>query len=220
MVAKVNWKRLPGMRFGQLAVMDIARQDRNGTGRLRTYYSCLCDCGNILEIERAQFKTGNQSCGHEEWGGLQVSDSQAAYLAGLVDGEGTVGIHRSARVWPNGTASRYYTPRFSIGMCSRMLIGFPKRYGVGHTYFRKTQDGWRDLFIYQICGVGLRRIFPHIMPHLVLKLPQARCVENYLRLSQHVSRKEPGTMATYFNYVDQLFEECRRLNRRGAAGVL
>lgn len=52
---------LTGQRYGRLTVLDLASQEIN-TGRAR--WSCLCDCGKIIEVSNSSLRSGKtKSCG-------------------------------------------------------------------------------------------------------------------------------------------------------------
>lgn len=48
----------PGQRFGKLTVTSFSHVLKN-----RSFYKCLCDCGAVAYIQRANLLTGQQSCG-------------------------------------------------------------------------------------------------------------------------------------------------------------
>lgn len=54
---------LTGMRFGRLCVIKFSRDVKYGN-RIRKYWLCKCDCGNIHEVRRDSLTSGYvKSCG-------------------------------------------------------------------------------------------------------------------------------------------------------------
>lgn len=55
---------LTGMRFGKLTVLEPAESRRKKDGKPRRYWKCMCDCGNLAEVEGYSLTSGHtQSCG-------------------------------------------------------------------------------------------------------------------------------------------------------------
>ena len=53
-------KDLTGQRFGRLTVKGFSQKDRHNKG----HWVCLCDCGNVVDVETHQLKSGKtKSCG-------------------------------------------------------------------------------------------------------------------------------------------------------------
>lgn len=53
---------LTGQRFSKLVVIESSIKRKRG--RNRTHWKCICDCGNIKEVEGTDLKRGNvKSCG-------------------------------------------------------------------------------------------------------------------------------------------------------------
>lgn len=57
---KGTYKDLTGKRFGNLVVLSF----NSHKNRRRTYWNCLCDCGNITVVDGSHLVTGHtRSCG-------------------------------------------------------------------------------------------------------------------------------------------------------------
>lgn len=55
----MKFEDLTGQKFGRLTVLDRAENKNK-----RTYWRCLCDCGNIQDVSALNLKSGHtQSCG-------------------------------------------------------------------------------------------------------------------------------------------------------------
>lgn len=105
-----------------------------------------------------------------------------AYAAGLVDGEGCIGITRNGK---------YYEPRIDVGMTAKalpLLQALHARYGGNLYLWRKRTEKWDDVWrwcIYQ--RAVLRGALNAWLPHLVLKKPQAEKVLEFIVLLDKVA---------------------------------
>jgi hypothetical protein len=53
-----------GQRFGRLIALAALRGRSEGSGRARTFWNCLCDCGEVKAVDATALRTGHiQSCG-------------------------------------------------------------------------------------------------------------------------------------------------------------
>jgi hypothetical protein len=53
-----------GQRFGRLIALAPLRGRSEGSGRARTLWNCLCDCGQVKAVDATALRTGHiQSCG-------------------------------------------------------------------------------------------------------------------------------------------------------------
>lgn len=56
---------LTGQIFGHLLVVDKVDNFRDGHGKMRVAWNCLCDCGQMTVVRSSDLKSGNtKSCGH------------------------------------------------------------------------------------------------------------------------------------------------------------
>lgn len=55
---------LTGKRFGKLYVVEQAETRTQGSGRRQVYWKCRCDCGNEIEVQANNLRSGHTiSCG-------------------------------------------------------------------------------------------------------------------------------------------------------------
>lgn len=55
---------LIGKTFGRLKVIDNGKIVKSNDGRSRRYWVCICECGNIAEVETSKLTSGHtKSCG-------------------------------------------------------------------------------------------------------------------------------------------------------------
>ena len=124
-------------------------------------------------------------------------ETELAYLAGIIDGEGTLGVskHKKER--------GHHYPYLTIANTSFALIQLVhKLIGEGSVYeYKSRQPKWKASYEFALRGNGLRRFLPLIQEFLFLKRRQAELVSEMLRLT---NRKDP----TY------VYKDPKRLERR------
>ena len=61
--SKLNTKNLIGQKFGKLTVLNKTHH-KNRQNKNIVYWICQCECGNIVEVQTGNLKSGNvKSCG-------------------------------------------------------------------------------------------------------------------------------------------------------------
>ena len=148
-----------------------------------------------------------------------TAETALAYLAGIIDGEGYIGIKRTTR---RDARSPIYHERIQVRMTDEAAIQFLAA-TLGGNYYREqphANDG-RPLYCWQASDALACRILERVMPYLIVKRDQA---ENVLRL--RASKLDPrarrrGSPAARVMDVDVLAERetlylrARDLNRTG-----
>ena len=160
-----------------------------------------------------------------------------AYCAGLVDGEGYIGIKRTKAYRCQGRATPGYHARIGIKMVTEEAIAF----------FAETMGGWywpekpslangRPYFVYQATNAKAEGILRELLPYLKVKRQSAEAVLQLRELQaagkQHRTkitgyRNFPNSHGTprqvpnlsysdeYVAMCDTLYLRCRELNRVG-----
>lgn len=141
-----------------------------------------------------------------------MSDIQKGYLAGIVDGEGTISIHR---VHPTGRDGQFrYQPIMSIAGTDIRLA----------EYLNVTLDATQNSHIRRrnrpqhkpqmVTGWYGYRCYPIIKlvePHLLIKREQAQIVMRYIESRAQM----PGYQLPYTDEQHELYERIRQLNLKG-----
>lgn len=120
----------------------------------------------------------------------------AAYVAGLIDGEGCL--------WIQNKKNRWYTPRCDIGMAEKglpVLRLLKQQYGGALGSHRKKTDKWEAAWRWAIGGEKCRLMLLEVAPFLVLKTEQARLLQTatnqngavHKALVSELNRKGPIT---------------------------
>src|SRR3972149_172284 len=105
-----------------------------------------------------------------------------AYLAGLIDGEGWVGITR--RFDPRYRRGYWEMPIIDVANTNKEVLEIVKeRIGFGRIYSqaRGTSKPVHHLKFYP---TNLRKLLPHIAPYLVIKRDQAEKLARVLELTR------------------------------------
>jgi len=162
-----------------------------------------------------------------------------AYCAGLIDGEGYVGIKRTKAYRVQARATPGYHARISIRMVNEAAIRFLAETLGGWYWAEKAHlANGRPFFAYQATDEAAARILRAVLPYLLVKREAAETVLA-LRDLQATSRQhrtkvvgtrsfpnQHGAVRTVENralsdeYVarcDALYERCKELNRVGVA---
>lgn len=157
-----------------------------------------------------------------------------AYLAGIVDGEGYIGIKKSKPYNKlTGRVNPGYDERIQIRMVERGALRLLERTLGGWCYYEKAATkNRRPLFCYQASQLKAARICEILLPFLRIKRKQALAV---LRLTENkasakriktkvVSRSRWGTPMTgqrsmhsvrTISLRESLWLLCKRLNKTG-----
>ncbi len=145
----------------------------------------------------------------------------AKYLAGFIDGEGSLMISKAKN---RAHWNPQYRPRISISNTDRIVLEDMRRaYGGILVCERRAQRGWNDL--YQLVWVSgiIERVLPSIVPHLIIKREQAAALSD---LIHHMHRTHQGRRghnrghfaplpARVVAYRERLYRHVKCLNARG-----
>ena len=140
-----------------------------------------------------------------------------AYLAGIIDGEGSVFIERGLKLRPQ-QKSPSYVPRISIANTDIRLMDWLKE-SFGGSVSRAKRDGnWRDSYCWQITHHRAIELARMVMPYLKLKGVQAyvlSCFEYEAYWSKGGKPEDTKVPIPEIERREELYQECKILNRRG-----
>ncbi|MCC9609491.1 LAGLIDADG family homing endonuclease [Blastopirellula sp. JC733] len=137
-----------------------------------------------------------------------------AYLAGLIDGEGTLTIrkshraHRQGRVTYNAMAT---IPSTNYSLLNR-IMGWTG--GVIREKLKRS-DNHKQCFELHLGPTELRQILPGLKPLLLLKQSQAKLLMEHLEVAGHFNRKDPNAVADYMSGREEVYQQLKKLNKRG-----
>jgi hypothetical protein len=154
-----------------------------------------------------------------------VSDVELGWFAGILDGEGSIGISRLMSHRKNMTL----TPRISIGNTNIKIIDYVRDIliRIPTTFFvekRQTKIGknWKNANVIQISHIqGAKDVLDIITPFLVGKKQQAEILLSFVNSRLDLYRKigrTPGSGGRGTPYTEKekyLCEQIRILNKKG-----
>lgn len=136
-----------------------------------------------------------------------VRETDIAYLAGFIDGEGTITLRRVAKGrYTKAMVSYCNSVKAVIERCARITDS-----KVAHSRRSISKPGHSDIYIVNIFRreivLGLLKA---LMPYLVAKRPQAMAVIEFLELQEYRIAKSPLSRREL-----ELERICQSLNRKG-----
>lgn len=143
-----------------------------------------------------------------------MTETTIAYLAGLVDGEGYVGIKRSRR---RDAVNLSYHERIQVRMIHEEAIALLAR-TLGGSYYREkphANDG-RPLFCWQASDRLACTILRTLLPYLLVKRDQAENVLE-LRASKEDPRSSLRGSPSHRTMPDEIVAHRENLYRRAKA---
>ncbi len=146
---------------------------------------------------------------------LKLSDIDRAYLAGIIDGEGTIRIMKVA----SGTG---FAPFLSISNTSVPLMNWLTNifgnYALGGNIYQKKfkpNTNNKSQYVFNVNRlIGIKQILTLIIDCLKIKQEQAKLVLELIQLKENKSTY--GTMPQEY----ELYKKCRLLNARGIEPVV
>ena len=156
--------------------------------------------------------------GVEGYKNVQVRDTDIAYIAGFIDGEGWIGISRSR-------AARSYRPSYSPKICvtstkreildwirGKLQCGFVCK----GKRIKTRNDKWNDSFMWAISSRAILQIAPLLMPYVHLKKRQLKIATQIARINLSLRAHPTGkrnSQSTEYTLA-KLWTELKELNRR------
>jgi hypothetical protein len=143
---------------------------------------------------------------------VQLEKHEASWLAGLIDGEGSIGIHKSFR--SSGTVK--YRPvvvvsNTHLGLIQRIASLIPGSIKI-HNLGRHIAMSHKVLYQFNVRAIYQLELLEAISPFLIIKYTQAQLLSRMCTLL----RESPNRGAvTHHAVFERLWQECRELNKRG-----
>jgi hypothetical protein len=116
---------------------------------------------------------------------VDLSEPTLAYIAGLIDGEGTVSIRKFSGKWK---------PHIRIANTSESLMAWLSSTVVGPGIFiehRRIHDGRLPFFMFHIPGIGWVALYERLLPYMVIKREQMAALVEFSRLRLGQDRMAP-----------------------------
>jgi len=145
-----------------------------------------------------------------------------AYIAGIIDGEGSIMITKSVCGYKRKTPS--YTPRIKVGKTERQCLDFiVKHTGIGTITCEGVRKSHRDgcnrkgFFVWQVHSlINCPKFLKLIMPFLVLKRPQAKLLLSYCKGFNKQKKCMDGVPVIVRAFREETYHKMRKLNGKKA----
>ena len=143
---------------------------------------------------------------------LQLTDVQAAWVAGLIDGEGTIGVWREARS-KNRSGYRYKVGVQIANTNMELLNTFANvvRGGVTIGDMRRKNPMHKICYKVVVNARFVKPLLECVAPFLVIKKRQAELALEFRRIIDSA----PARTEQEHEIFEQLWLECKALNKRG-----
>ena len=141
---------------------------------------------------------------------MDCTAEQAIWLAGFIDGEGSIGIMKRAKRDMGG-----YQPRVTITNTNRQLLEEIKKWvGGGYLHWnrRTPADHRKDVFTLAVANRIALNLIQEIRPYIRLKAEQADMFLHYYDVAVGPAGPSRGTLKTV---QDNIYHAMRQLNRKG-----
>lgn len=139
---------------------------------------------------------------------MKPSKTDIAYLAGIVDGEGTIGIHHGR--------DGFGGPYLQAGGTDKRLVDWLKSlFGGNYTFYHLTDmkhKHHKDFYLWRLNLSDVSRVLIQIIPYLKLKREQAELAVSFRKTIGKVGLRI--TPDIYKNRLE-IYNQMRILNRRG-----
>ena len=139
-----------------------------------------------------------------------LSEADRGYLAGIMDGEGTLRVMRALKKW--------YAPFIQITNTDKVLMDWLQQIlgvkGIGCMYYegKRKNPKHKPKYVYNIASVqGVKQILEQTIDILKIKHRQA------ILLLEFISLKEEKADYGVLPREKEIFEELTKLNRRGVS---
>lgn len=150
----------------------------------------------------------------------ETSATKLAYLVGVIDGEGCIGIRRTKTT---GTwKSTRYAAIVTVGSTSRALIeDLMAAFRVGCVTYRYPTKTKRSCYVWTVSSVGARQVLRLLRPYLIVKREQAAVllefIDNFDSFKDARPGKKGGLLVSPEELArrERLYQQLRALNRVG-----
>lgn len=150
-----------------------------------------------------------------------MTREERAYLAGLIDGEGSIGLFfNNAPTRSNGAV----LARLKIGMCDEALIRWLQACTntCSVTSWKQRNRRWKHVWVATWHGYAAADLIQLVWPYLRLKRKQARLLCRWVAISKKWRAKVGGRTrgdrkypASVWRQAEGLAVQIRKLNHRG-----
>ncbi len=139
-----------------------------------------------------------------------------AYLGGLIDGEGHIGIYKGK--YKDGSV-RYRTRLCISNTCHNLLGWLMKEFGGFHKTKKVYSKNHKESYSWQLNDNDTDYIIESVLPYLVIKRQQAIIYLSYRKLQMISKNTCPGYSNVNHNLRKESYKTMKSLNNRGPESV-
>lgn len=153
-----------------------------------------------------------------------MSKKTAAYLAGLIDGEGSLEIQKRKKT--GCKRGHNYVARLRVCMTDKEIIEWLKDSFGGYIYERQGKGNCKDSWSWTIHYSNVKPILMKIRPYLKIKRKRAEILRKFLNTfdSKHYEIKKNKNHGgkhkelkdNIWDYRKELYQQMRQLNKKGS----
>ncbi|MDE1852493.1 MAG: hypothetical protein KGI38_01965 [Thaumarchaeota archaeon] len=151
-----------------------------------------------------------------------LTDVEKAWLAGVIDGEGSIFITKITPKTAHHRRGFYYSARLEIANSNpQFLLRVLELLGKGSTSLNKERRlDWKDKWQYTGYTTVLKQLLPQILPYLVVKRKVAEKMLEYLAFADANQIDGPMDIPEgHYEKVDAFYHVIRKLNEKGSGGL-
>ena len=142
------------------------------------------------------------------------------YLAGVIDGEGTVRIvkRKQYKKKVKSKLAKLYTVQLMIPNSDmRLITWLLENYNGFYNSQKRRGENWKIVHVWILNGLNAYKLLKEVREYLLLKQEQSDlCIMMYekMNMHRHFCRRYPKP-SWAVNYQEDCFQRCKVLNRRG-----
>ncbi len=155
---------------------------------------------------------------------MNLTKTEKAYIAGIIDGEGSIGIYKHRR--PKSTKGYTYENSLIVVNTNTILMNYLKeKLGGSIRERKKPKLNWKLSYSWQVYCNSCYSILKQILPYLQIKKKRTELsIEFYeilssLKQDHRWTLKKSGVKRsigkTYTDRMHQIYDELREINRCG-----
>mgnify|MGYP003604071727 CR=1 FL=1 len=169
---------------------------------------------NVIKIE--DFR-GNERFVYS----MQGNPRQATlcYIAGIIDGEGTIRIHKSKPYQKNKHKNYSYSAGIGVGMVEKIIPQLLKE-SFGGSLREECVPERRSIWRWQVSGrMSVYKILEELVPYLIVKREQALAVMEFCQEWHTPFSRQQGLSNRELQRREDAYLKLRKLNAVGAAAT-
>ena len=137
-----------------------------------------------------------------------MTETNLAYAAGLIDGEGSIHIEV--------TKGKWYAPRMCLGMtlpAKIVMETYHRQYGGTIRVMRAATEKWEEAWMWYVHGPDAVRFLTDILPYLRIKKRHAELAIRVGQIRDNLPKRKNGQA----KWTEEAREECARIKMAVAA---